>query len=90
MTREEEKEYNIREDERKNFVKVIETELAYDWKPSIECMLPEEDGEYEVIGQELGGKVMKDTIEYCTDDGWQCGNNWDVLLWRKVKNLKKP
>ena len=45
---------------------------------------PKKEGTYLVIAESLKGNVLKEEVEYSADDGWQIGNNWDVLLWKEV------
>ena len=49
---------------------------------------PSTSGEYLVIGESITGKVMKDLVDYIDDDGWQIGNNWDIIVWKK-QDVKK-
>jgi len=52
---------------------------------------PIKSGDYDVIAITNSGSdkvLFEKNISYSTDDGWQIGNNWDVVAW-KENEVKK-
>jgi len=62
-----------------------------EWKLSKEGCQPKKDGEYEVIGiTNVGSNICKyDFVNFSVDDGWQIGNNWDVIVWKEKQGEKR-
>jgi len=44
---------------------------------------PINSGNYIIIGISMKGNILEEDADYDSDDGWQIGNNWTILCWRK-------
>lgn len=43
---------------------------------------PSCSGEYVVIAKSMKGKILEEIVDFCIEDGWQIGNNWNILVWK--------